>query len=644
MTITDFLQRLKGVKKCSEGYIARCPAHEDKHQSLSIGEKDGNILIHCHAGCSANAIVGALGLELKDLFPDNRPPAGKQNRRDVRQDKPKRTEDKQPKPWRQRGTIVSSYEYRNDSGELLAVKDRYENKFMSWRHPDGSGGWLDGSGGREIPLYKHECIGNPVYLVEGEKDVDTLRAAGLYAVCNPNGAGESWKDRYTDQLKGFDVRVIPDNDDIGRKHADKVCNALIGAAASVKLVDLKELWPEIPNKGDVTDWFEWCRQQGREDEKIAQCLTVYADGVPVFTPDTSSSAQLFKPVADFDEREASWLVEGWIPSEKITVFSADGGVGKSTLTCDIIAAVSSGGQCILDPEDVEREPGKVLILNSEDSISTILRKKLRLAGANLNNIIAPDPAADTENDLQALKFGSPFLEQVIMKYKPALCVFDPIQGYVPPDVNMGARNAMRDCMAPMITLGEKTGCSFLIVCHTNKRTGAYGRNRVSDSSDIWDIARSVIMAGKAKSEGKDICYLSNEKNNYSKLQDTILYSINDRGQVVHHGFSEKRDSEFIAESCCKKKPEEPLNEKLLSALQDAASPFDAVRFSYTDFEEKYGTTIFGGKQPARALGQLKAPMEEMGYSLIVKRLKIDGQATRGFVIQPIGEEPEQLTV
>ena len=76
MTLTDFLSRLDGKKKCGGYYIARCPAHGDKHQSLSISEKDGRILVNCHAGCSANAIVGAMGLELKDLFQDSRPQAG----------------------------------------------------------------------------------------------------------------------------------------------------------------------------------------------------------------------------------------------------------------------------------------------------------------------------------------------------------------------------------------------------------------------------------------------------------------------------------------------------------------------------------------------------------------------------------------
>jgi hypothetical protein len=52
-------------------YIARCPAHQDRSPSLTIrAEEDGRILLHCHAGCETAAVMGAVGLELKDLFPE----------------------------------------------------------------------------------------------------------------------------------------------------------------------------------------------------------------------------------------------------------------------------------------------------------------------------------------------------------------------------------------------------------------------------------------------------------------------------------------------------------------------------------------------------------------------------------------------
>lgn len=98
--------------------------------------------------------------------------------------------------------------------------------------------------------------------------------------------------------------------------------------------------------------------------------------------------------------------------------------------------------------------------------------------------------------------------------------------YFPPELNMGSRNAMRDCMAHLISLGEETGTTFLIICHTNKRKGTFGRDGIAASGDLWDISRSVLMAGYTEDEG--IRYLSNEKNNYTQKQETLLFTIVDR--------------------------------------------------------------------------------------------------------------------
>lgn len=64
------LSRLDGVKKAGRGWIARCPAHEDRRASLSIGEgDDGRALVHCFAGCAAADVMAAVGLALADLYP-----------------------------------------------------------------------------------------------------------------------------------------------------------------------------------------------------------------------------------------------------------------------------------------------------------------------------------------------------------------------------------------------------------------------------------------------------------------------------------------------------------------------------------------------------------------------------------------------
>ena len=91
--------------------------------------------------------------------------------------------------------------------------------------------------------------------------------------------------------------------------------------------------------------------------------------------------------------ETKWLIPGWIPEGQIAVLAADGGIGKTSVWCNVIAALSSGRACILDPPGYTREPMKVMFLTTEDSVRKKLRKKLRLAGANMKNTETPFPSA-----------------------------------------------------------------------------------------------------------------------------------------------------------------------------------------------------------------------------------------------------------
>lgn len=251
---------------------------------------------------------------------------------------------------------------------------------------------------------------------------------------------------------------------------------------------------------------------------------------------------LFKPLDAYEELEARWLIPDLIPMGGITLIASDGGVGKTSVGVDLAAAVSRGKPSFLEPADADRKPGNVLVLNSEESVRVVLKKRLRAADADEARIYTPDFANDPDGELQKVKFGTHELEAVISEIKPALCIFDPIQGFVPPGCVMGDRAAMRACMAPLVTLGEKYGTAFLIVCHTNKRKGAYGRDRISDSSDLWDIARSVLMLDWTEEEG--VRYLSHEKCNYGPLQETTLFSIGKSGLIKSEGKTWKRDREY----------------------------------------------------------------------------------------------------
>lgn len=99
--------------------------------------------------------------------------------------------------------------------------------------------------------------GKPVFVVEGEKDVETLERLGHAATCNPGGAGK-WRDGYSRRLAGADVIILPDSDGkgngyTGQNHAYDVALKLQGIAKRVRLVDLKEACAELPEKGDISD-------------------------------------------------------------------------------------------------------------------------------------------------------------------------------------------------------------------------------------------------------------------------------------------------------------------------------------------------------------------------------------------------------
>lgn len=69
--VDAILSKLEGVKRSGAGWLARCPAHEDGSPSLSISERDGTILLHCHAGCEPLAVLDSIGVEFGALFPDS---------------------------------------------------------------------------------------------------------------------------------------------------------------------------------------------------------------------------------------------------------------------------------------------------------------------------------------------------------------------------------------------------------------------------------------------------------------------------------------------------------------------------------------------------------------------------------------------
>lgn len=340
----------------------------------------------------------------------------------------------------------------------------------------------------------------------------------------------------------------------------------------------------------------------------------------------------FRTMDTVPEEEAQWLVPGYIPQGQITLLAADGGVGKTSFWCQLLAALSTGRRTLLEEVSPKGDsdflsekadtPAEMLsakqdtphkerwgaFFSTEDSVRKKLKKKLRLAGAKMMNLITLESSSAA---LLELRLGSPELSDFIHSYRPALCVLDPIQGFLPHGVNMAARNEIRECLAPLMALGEQVGTAFLLVCHTNKRAGAWGRTRLADSADLWDAARSVLMMGDA---GDGRRYLSQEKNNYGSLQPTRLYTFSDSGLLVPAGLTQKRDKEFQLQAQPSAAPKrEGCKEFLLQKLEENGGSLPAKELEELAREEGYTkTTVRHSKGELKDSGFLRFRQECVG--------------------------------
>ena len=193
---------------------------------------------------------------------------------------------------RPRPRIVEAYPYCDENGELLFQVVRYDPKRFAQRRPDGRGGWIwNLQDTRRVPyllpnLVKAVTDDETIYIPEGEKDVNSLRAIGFAATTNPGGC-KKWRDEYSEYLRGADVVVLLDNHAEGREHGDQVVASLRGIARRIRILDIGKHWSDCPVKGDVSDWLT----AGGSAEKLREMAAALPDVSATADNHRSATAQ-----------------------------------------------------------------------------------------------------------------------------------------------------------------------------------------------------------------------------------------------------------------------------------------------------------------------------------------------------------------
>lgn len=410
MKIVESLpEAIELAKHHGEQSMTKCLAHPDNQASLHVAPGDRQpVVMMCHARCETQDILNAAGLDFQALLGE-------------------RQEDEtgvgSQKVWTPAGDASHVYDYVDEDGavlyQVLRIPTDNGGKTFRQRQPDASArsGWKWNMDGARRVLYRlpevlsAKTAGDIIYVVEGEKDVETLRRHGEIATTSPMGAGK-WSEAYTQTLAGANVVIIPDADATGRAHARSIREALMEAGCSVSMRETmtgtKDITEHFAKGGDISTLVE----TAPEGEQTRE--TYGADILEVITRTV---------------REESFVIPNVLAKGDRLLLTAFEGHGKSTLMRQLATMVASG---VHPWNGSPIPPKKVVVIDSENHPDQVLGSWQELVGLTRANghDIAPGmltiiEAWDADLDLTTPE-GHAWLMERVHAYQPDLMCIGPL--------------------------------------------------------------------------------------------------------------------------------------------------------------------------------------------------------------------------
>jgi len=448
--------RLEGIRPSGEGYIARCPAHEDRSPSLSVSVNEtGKLLVHCHAGCDQRAVLDAIQATPQMLHGDE-------------------PEQRDEGEWTPRGPAIAVYHYVDEQGTLLFDVCRTADKQFPQRRPDSAAksGWSWKLGEVRRVLYRLPQVlaaveaGETVWVAEGEKDVHSLEAAGVVATCSPGGAGK-WRDEYAAALKDANVVIVADKDKPGQAHARAVAVSVASAGGRARICEAKE-------GKDATDHL-------RGGNGLADFLTTHE-------PEQAAKPELALDIHDYlgqADDEIQWLIPGLIERGDRIMITAFEGFAKSTFLRQLAVAAASG----LHPFTGEHiEPLRVLLVDCENSDRQTRRafRWITPIAHEYGGVIPRDTfyplvrpeGIDLGNDEDAQ-----WLLERVTAHKPDLMIIGPVYRLLTEDANNDV--TIRKIITALDKARTAVDCAVVLEAHAGHGNGISGRSTRPLGSSMW---------------------------------------------------------------------------------------------------------------------------------------------------------------
>ena len=436
--------------------VCQAPNHSTADRSVSVKRGRDRTLIYSHSD-PTDQVLDALGLTMADLFD---------------------------------GDTVS---YRYGDGRVVTRTP--DKRFR--QSGDTSGRALYGSD--KLPV----DTSVPVYVVEGEQDVDTLATVGAVAVSAAMGATNPDKADWT-VLRDRPVVAVVDRDQAGEKWAAKIRGALTDVASSVVFVHAAE-------GKDATDHVV----AGHGVDEFA----------PVPKPAPARGRRRLKIVrgSEVKMKRVRWWEPGLIPYGTLTMLAGKGGEGKSTAAAAWAAEEAQRG-------------GKVLWLHSEEGRDSQILPKLTAAGVtDVDRItfvdveVTPDDGNEYDDKIR-LPEDISMVAEAMSDEGITFVVLDALTSFKPEGANSNSADDVRSFLEPIVRLANERDAVILGIAHLGKDNNREARQAVLGSTAWTDVPRSVLAFARDPETGWGV--ISDVKGNLTARSRNIEYTLESSSMMI----------------------------------------------------------------------------------------------------------------
>jgi hypothetical protein len=253
------------------------------------------------------------------------------------------------------------------------------------------------------------------------------------------------------------------------------------------------------------------------------------------------------PLSQLVPRSVTWLWPGRLALGKLAILDGDPGLGKSLVTLDLCARLSTGRD--FPDSQPSNGPANSVILSDEDNAEDTIRPRIEALGGDPERVFVVRHDDIGSSGPFRIPTHLEVLDDALVQMTARLLVIDPVVAFLERGTHFRDDQSVRRALSPLAALAERRQCSVKMVRHLNKSGASRSLYRGGGSIGIVAACRSAWLAARDPSDPQRRV-LAQVKNNLAAPQPSLVYQVQPSKDapptLTWHGTSELTADQLLA--------------------------------------------------------------------------------------------------